>query len=240
MIARAAAAPESPLRLPAAARRPSATRSIGSGRPITPVLQTSTSTGSRPRAPAARAHIRSASRSPWAPVQALAFPEFSTTAWIAVPRRRVSWEMTTGAALTRFWVKTPAPAQGRSLITTAMSSRLGSPSRMPAPAVPARKPSGAQTPVPAAPPGAATGTPTDPVKAGSPGEAPISLEPASDAPISLEPASDAPISLEPASDASISAEPASVTATATPRGARRSPRTRSGGWRPGRPGPRRP
>ena len=81
------------------------------------------------------------------PVQALALPLLTTTARIGPRRRSVSWLITTGAALTRLRVKTPAAVHGRSLTMSAMSSRSPSPSpRMPAAAAAARKPAGAHTP----------------------------------------------------------------------------------------------
>ena len=81
------------------------------------------------------------------PVHALALPALTTTAEIGVPRRSVSCEMTTGAALTVLRVKTPAAAAGVSERITARSVRVSSPSpRIPAAATPPRKPSGAHTP----------------------------------------------------------------------------------------------
>ena len=58
---------------PAAARMPASTRSIGSGTPITPVEQTSTSSPAPVSSPASAA-IRSASARPCAPVATLALP----------------------------------------------------------------------------------------------------------------------------------------------------------------------
>jgi len=147
MIARATSPPAAGDIVSAAARIPRTTRSIGIARPITPVLHTSTSPGSRSSASPAAVHMTRASRNPCAPVHALALPAFTTTAEIGVPRRSVSCEITTGAALTVLRVKTPAAAAGVSDRNTATSVRLSSPSpRMPAAATPARKPSGAQTP----------------------------------------------------------------------------------------------
>ena len=158
MIARATSSPADGDMDSAAARIPRTTRSIGITRPITPVLHTRTSLGSRSRASPAVVHMTSASRNPCAPVHALALPAFTTIAEIGVPRRSVSWEMTTGAALTVFRVKTPAAAAGTSERITAMSVRVPSPSpRIPAAATPPRNPIGAHTPARAC---AATGAVT--------------------------------------------------------------------------------
>ncbi len=147
MIARATSPPAAGDIASAAARIPRTTRSIGIARPITPVLHTSTSPGSRSSASPAAVHMTRASRNPCAPVHALALPAFTTTAEMGVPRRSVSCEITTGAALTVLRVKTPAAVAGVSDRNTATSVRASSPSpRMPAAATPARKPSGAQTP----------------------------------------------------------------------------------------------
>ena len=148
MIARATSSPAPGDIASAAARMPRVTRSMGMGRPITPVLHTSTSPGSRSSASPAVAHITSASRNPCAPVHALALPALTTIAESDAPRRSVSCEITTGAAFTELRVKTPAATAGVSDRITAMSVRVSSPSsRTPAAATPARKPSGAQTPV---------------------------------------------------------------------------------------------
>lgn len=80
-------------------------------------------------------------------MQAFALPAFTTTAEMGAPRRRVSCEITTGAALTVLRVNTPAATAGVSERITAMSVRVSLPSRrMPAAATPARNPSGAHTP----------------------------------------------------------------------------------------------
>ena len=75
--------------------------------------------GSR-RPSAASAVMRRASAMPRGPVQALALPEQTTTPRTSSAGRR-SWQTRTGAALTRFCVKTPAAAAGRSLTTRARS-----------------------------------------------------------------------------------------------------------------------
>ena len=91
---------------------PWAILSIGSRIPIRPVEQTPTSTApvSRPEAVSASATssaVRWASANPGGPVQALAPPEFSTTAR-SRPSLMTSWVQITGAALTRLPVKTAA------------------------------------------------------------------------------------------------------------------------------------
>ncbi len=55
-------------------------RSIGRSTPITPVLATNTSCGDIPSFLAVKSAISIASASPRSPVQALAQPEFTTTA----------------------------------------------------------------------------------------------------------------------------------------------------------------
>src|SRR2546423_5388864 len=64
----------------AAAAMPRFTFGIGIGTPMRPVEQTRTSRASRPRTCAVSSVIVFASAIPSAPVQALAFPEFTTTA----------------------------------------------------------------------------------------------------------------------------------------------------------------
>src|SRR5207249_4902468 len=83
MMARAASGPPSGVRRPAAARKPSATCSSGSGTPITPVDSTSAVRGGRPAACSAACAIARAAASPGAPVQA-----FATRAFIATARIR--------------------------------------------------------------------------------------------------------------------------------------------------------
>ena len=84
---------------------------MGKSRPMTPVEQTSICSGRQPIASAATAVMRQASSSPCWPVQALALPEQMTTPRMSSAGRR-SWQTRTGAARTRFCVKTPAAAAG--------------------------------------------------------------------------------------------------------------------------------
>ena len=80
--------------------------------PITPVEDTSTSSGVQPMAFAAAAHIFSAFSSPWG-AQALALPLLAMMAR-TLPRAR--WDLVTwmGAALTTFLVNIAAAVQGAS------------------------------------------------------------------------------------------------------------------------------
>ena len=108
---------------------PLRTSSMGRNRPITPVLATKADPGSKPSVFSTRWVISRASAKPLSPVQALALPEEATTARKGVPwpwGRRFR-QRATGAAKTRFWVKTPAATAGRSLSQTATSRRPGSP-----------------------------------------------------------------------------------------------------------------
>ena len=94
--------------------------SSGSGWPMTPVEAGSTRrSGIFSRSATPRVVSRASSR-PSGPVQALALPAFTRMAWARPPRRR-SWESTTGAALTRLVVKTPAAAAGASATSRARS-----------------------------------------------------------------------------------------------------------------------
>ena len=104
---------------------PASRVAIGSGRPITPVLATSTDSAGQPRPLATSAAMRSASRSPWAPVQALALPLHTTMARADGLGTRLMLSCT-GAARTWFCVNTPAPLAGRVLAITARSRRSGS------------------------------------------------------------------------------------------------------------------
>ena len=109
----------------AATGMPASRTAIGSGRPITPVLATSTSAGSQCSSRARSSAMRRASSRPWSPVQALALPEQTTKP--RVESRPMRCRLTcTGAAQTRFCVKTPADAAGRSDTTTHKSRRSGS------------------------------------------------------------------------------------------------------------------
>ena len=99
-------------------------RSPGRGAPMTPVDDGSTRrSGIFSNLAAARLVDRAASN-PRGPLQALALPAFTRMAW-AVPARRRAWVITTGAALTRFLVKTPAAAAGVSATIRARSRTPG-------------------------------------------------------------------------------------------------------------------
>ena len=87
--------------------------------PMTPVEETTTSSGAQPMALAAAAHIRSAFSSPWG-AQALAFPLLAMTAR-ALPLARCWRSTRMGAALTTFLVNTAAAAQSTSETISATS-----------------------------------------------------------------------------------------------------------------------
>ena len=130
---------------PRPARCPARSASIGSGLPITPVEQTTTSSAAMPSAARSPPPSRARRRMPWAPVQAFALPELTTTAR-ARPSARCSRESTTGAAARRLRVNAPAAAAAPSQAT---SARSGAPdSLMPQVTPAARKPRGKQTPTP--------------------------------------------------------------------------------------------
>src|SRR5258708_31571797 len=94
--------------------------SSGSGTPITPVEQTNNSCGVQPSRFAASATVRNAAAWPASPVAQLALPAFTTTARIRpFDARQCSLEIKTGAATTRFWVKTSAAEAVTSLARTA-------------------------------------------------------------------------------------------------------------------------
>src|SRR5215472_530014 len=143
MMAAAASGPPAADTDAVAASTPRSSRCIGSRSPIRPVEQTATSLAGTDSRPARCSAVCLVSAYPSRPVQALAPPEFSTTAR-TVPPARTSWLHRTGAALTRLAVKTPAAAaDGPSLITTATS---GLPEVLiPAATPAARNPSGAVT-----------------------------------------------------------------------------------------------
>ena len=125
---------------PAAASTPASSRSSGSRSPISPVEQTAISAAGQEIASASRCAVSRVSSWPAGPVQAFAPPEFSTTARTWPPRVTCSVQRT-GAAFTRFDVKTAAAAcDGPSLSTTATSGSpdIFSPAVTPA----ARKPRG--------------------------------------------------------------------------------------------------
>src|SRR5215467_2880985 len=97
--------------------------STGSGTPITPVEQTKSSRGARPRRLEVSSTVRSEARSPAGPVAQLAFPAFTTTARMRpLEAARCFLESVTGAATTRFCVKTAAAEAETSLERMARSS----------------------------------------------------------------------------------------------------------------------
>lgn len=116
---------------------------MGRRSPMRPVEQTTIRSAESLSAAARCSAVVRASWKPAAPVQALAPPELRTTArtW---PSATACWDHCTGAALTRFFVKTAAAEWcGPSLMTTATSR--WPPSLMPAATPAARKPKGAVT-----------------------------------------------------------------------------------------------
>ena len=151
MMARAASSP--PVSPPAiswtTSRTPARTLSIGSRSPIRPVEHTATSIApvSVPQSDSAAAVASAVAWVSWkpsGPVQALAPPEFRTTAR-SRPVVRTCCDHSTGAALTLFRVKIPAAVwSGPSLKTSARSSvpEALMPAEMPV----ARNPAGAVTP----------------------------------------------------------------------------------------------
>src|SRR5438876_7010045 len=97
--------------------------SMGSWTPITPVEQTNNSCGRSAIRRAASSFVRSATVSPEAPVAQLALPALTTTARMRpLDSRRFFFERVTGAATTRFCVKTAAAEAGTSLEMSARSS----------------------------------------------------------------------------------------------------------------------
>ena len=86
-------------------------RTIGIGRPMTPVEATPISARLSPSGLATASHMALASWMPWTPVQALALPELAMMARRS-PLRRWVWETRTGAAFTRLVVKVPAEVHG--------------------------------------------------------------------------------------------------------------------------------
>src|SRR6266481_3407329 len=96
--------------------------STGSWTPITPVEQMKSSQGGRPRRRAASSTVREDAESPCAPVAQLALPAFTTTARMRpFDSFRCFLESVTGAATTRFCVKTAAAEVGTSLERMARS-----------------------------------------------------------------------------------------------------------------------
>src|SRR6202166_5334064 len=97
--------------------------SSGSGTPITPVEHTKSSSGWQPKRLAASATVRCAAACPAVAVAQLALPAFTTTPRIRpFDLRRFSLEISTGAAATRFCVKTAAAEAGSSLHRSPKSS----------------------------------------------------------------------------------------------------------------------
>ena len=119
MIASAAAPPPIGAELGTRSEMPATTLSMGSRWPIRPVEQTATSdradvrAGSGPRSSA----VRWVSAKPSGPVQAFAPPEFRMTAR-SRPSASTCWDHSTGAALTRLVVKTPAAAKSGPVFST--------------------------------------------------------------------------------------------------------------------------
>src|ERR1700730_13912192 len=97
--------------------------SRGSGTPMTPVEQIKSSSGWQPRRFAASAIVRWAAAWPAVPVAQLALPAFTTTPRMRpLDLRRFSLEISTGAATTRFCVKTAAAEARSSLQSSPRSS----------------------------------------------------------------------------------------------------------------------
>ncbi len=134
---------------PRHSRIPAFTFVIGSAIPIRPVEQTRTSSSGRFKALPTWAHMARASFSPRSPVQALAFPEFTTIACADALDALGSLTLT-GAAQTWFVVNMPATAAGASDTINAMSLLADEPLPSPAGLMPQcapaeRKPFGAFT-----------------------------------------------------------------------------------------------
>src|SRR5262245_10612331 len=92
------------------------TFSTGSCTPMTPVEQTNSSCAWKPILRAASSLVRWEAASPGSPVEQLALPAFTTTARMRpLEAARFRLERTTGAATTRFCVKTAAAEAGASL-----------------------------------------------------------------------------------------------------------------------------
>ena len=96
-------------------------RTIGIGKPITPVEQTATSLLSNPNSFATILHSLRATTIPSRPVQALALPLLTTTARMS-PLLKCSLLTLTQAAFTRFVVNVPALVVGRVEYTSPKSS----------------------------------------------------------------------------------------------------------------------
>src|SRR5690242_8414796 len=97
--------------------------STAMGTPMTPVEQMMISCEEQPRRLAVSSTVRTAAAWPAGPVAQFALPELTTTARIRpLDARKCSLEMVTGAATTRFCVKTAAADAGTSLEMRARSS----------------------------------------------------------------------------------------------------------------------
>ena len=119
-----AACSASGLRLATASGRVARILCTGSRWPMTPVDAVSTApTGMRSSA-ATASHTALTSARPAGPVSAFALPLLTSTAWMP-PAGSRPCASSTGAALARFWVKTPAAEHGASLTMSATSLRLG-------------------------------------------------------------------------------------------------------------------
>src|SRR5215469_4936317 len=106
--------------MPGSARR---IFSMASCTPMTPVEQTKTSLGWQCRRRAVSSTVRTEAAYPCSPVAQLALPAFTITARMRpFDARRFALETVTGAAMTRFFVKTAAAEAGTSLESIARSS----------------------------------------------------------------------------------------------------------------------
>ena len=126
IMAREAASPASSVSAfaDASSAMPFFTRSIGICIPITPVDPIRTERSGMPRTRPASFAVSSQIFRPSRPVQALAIPEFTTTACtFSRLSRTMLRSHRTGAAFTTFEVKVPAATQGTLLYTSAMSVR---------------------------------------------------------------------------------------------------------------------
>ena len=100
-------------------------RSVRNGRPITPVEQTNTCSLSQPTSRATACAVASAAAIPASPVAQFALRELTITARMRdAALRRCLRQRTTGAACTRFCVKTPAAVTSSSPMINP-KSRLG-------------------------------------------------------------------------------------------------------------------
>jgi hypothetical protein len=123
MIARAASSHRSPLADPAIVSSTEANLVASSGSPITPVEARNTSEGLHPTASAVDLAVRSVASRPFLPVNALAFPELTTSAR-AWPPARFDRQKSTGADGHFDVVKTPATAAGWSNTISMTSVRF--------------------------------------------------------------------------------------------------------------------